>query len=267
MLSISIVTYQLEVLLFHKLLDSLYTAINNLNSDNLPVTIQIIDNDNQEQLLVEVCSDYQSTFVHLEIISGLKNIGFGRGHNLSILPSRAKYHLILNPDVVLDPDCLIKGITYLEENNTVCAVTPFSTDGKGNVQYLAKRFPTVIDLFLRGLAPRKIKSYFQNRLNNYESRDIVNQNTIAMVDLISGCFMLCRTDYLKKIGGFDERYFLYFEDFALSMELQKFGVLHYLPSMKIIHYGGDTAQKGLKHICMFVSSSIKFFNQYGWKFF
>jgi len=203
----------------------------------------------------------------VKCIVSAENIGFGRGHNLSILPSSAKYHLILNPDVVLDPDCLIEGITYLEKNNNVCAVTPFSTDGKGNVQYLAKRYPTVIDLFLRGLAPRIIKSYFQDRLNNYESRDIVNQNTIAMVDLISGCFMLCRTDYLKKIGGFDERYFLYFEDFALSMELQKFGVLHYLPSMKIIHYGGDTAQKGLKHIIMFVSSSSKFFNQYGWKFF
>jgi GT2 family glycosyltransferase len=77
--------------------------------------------------------------------------------------------------------------------------------------------------------------------------------------------MLCRTDFLKKTGGFDERYFLYFEDFALSMEMQKHGALHFLPSMKIIHYGGDTAKKGLRHIVMFISSSIKFFNQYGWK--
>jgi hypothetical protein len=264
-LSISIVTYQLEVELFHKLLESLYVSINSLASESDPVTIKIIDNGNQEQLLSDICSGFKNDKVRLEIISGLKNIGYGRAHNLGILTSNTEFHLILNPDVLLDPESLSEGISYLRNTENVCAVTPLCRDEKGDIQYLAKRYPSVLDLILRGLAPRKIQSLFGSRLSRYESREIINQDSAGKVELISGCFMLCRTDFLKKIGGFDERYFLYFEDFALSMEMQKHGALHFLPSMKIIHYGGDTAKKGLRHIVMFISSSIKFFNQYGWK--
>jgi len=78
--------------------------------------------------------------------------------------------------------------------------------------------------------------------------------------------MLCRTEALKKINGFDDRFFLYFEDFALSIELRKLGKLMYIPSMKIIHLGGHAARKGMRHIFFFISSGFRFFNRYGWKF-
>jgi GT2 family glycosyltransferase len=67
--------------------------------------------------------------------------------------------------------------------------------------------------------------------------------------------MLCRTRELKNIGGFSPEYFLYFEDFDLSRRLEK-KVL--LPTMKIIHLGGNTARKGLKHIKLFLKSYLIF---------
>ena len=73
--------------------------------------------------------------------------------------------------------------------------------------------------------------------------------------------------HLKKCNGFDKRYFLYFEDFALSVEMAKLGLIYYLPSMKIIHYGGNASRKGFRHILMFISSAVKFYNCYGWKFY
>lgn len=265
MLSISIVIYQLDCDLFRRLLDSLSIALDKVSEGSSGISIKIIDNGNQQTIIENLSKDYLNKLPTLEIISGIKNIGYGRAHNLGILSSTSKYHLVLNPDVILNSDCLIEGIKHLESNKDICAVAPACKDEKGQVQYLAKRYPSVLDLALRGVAPRFIKKYFQKRLSRYEMHEVLDKESAVHVDIISGCFMLCRTEYLKKIGGFDERYFLYFEDFALSMEMKKLGALQYLSSMKIIHYGGNTAEKGFKHIFLFIVSGIKFFNCYGWK--
>ena len=79
--------------------------------------------------------------------------------------------------------------------------------------------------------------------------------------------MLSRGSVLKAVKGFDERYFLYFEDFDLSMRIRQQGRIAYLPTMKIIHGGGYAARKGFSHIRMFVCSAIRFFNTYGWRWF
>ena len=77
--------------------------------------------------------------------------------------------------------------------------------------------------------------------------------------------MLAKTDALKKVSGFNEVYFLYFEDFDLSLRISRVGTIDYLPEMRILHFGGNTYQKGLKHIGMFFRSAITFFNINGWK--
>lgn len=77
--------------------------------------------------------------------------------------------------------------------------------------------------------------------------------------------MLCKREVLSEVGGFDDRYFLYFEDFDLSLRLGKQGRLAYVPAMKIIHAGGNTASKGLRHILLFMRSAMRFFNQWGWR--
>lgn len=252
--------------LFRRLLDSLSIALNNLQEAPSGISIKIIDNGNQQAIIENLCAEYKSKLPTLNIISGIKNIGYGRAHNLGILSSTSKYHLVLNPDVILSSDCLVKGIQHMEAHKDICAVAPACKNEKGKTQYLAKRYPSVLDLVLRGLAPNFIKKYFLKRLSHYEMHEDINIGNAVEVDIISGCFMLCRTDYLKKIGGFDERYFLYFEDFALSMEMKKLGALQHLSSMEIVHYGGNAAGKGFRHIIMFVISGIKFFNCYGWKF-
>src|SRR5690606_5575960 len=96
-------------------------------------------------------------------------------------------------------------------------------------------------------------------------RAMVDGEATAAVDLISGCFMLCRTAMLKQAGGFNEKFFLYFEDFALSIELRKFGTLMYVPAVKIVHFGGDASRKGLRHIGYFAASAARFYRRYGWK--
>ena len=77
--------------------------------------------------------------------------------------------------------------------------------------------------------------------------------------------MLFRTDVLKRLGGFDERYFMYFEDFDICMRMNGIAGIAYVPSICITHSGGNAARKGGRHIAMFVTSAVRFFSRWGWK--
>ena len=85
------------------------------------------------------------------------------------------------------------------------------------------------------------------------------------VPIVSGCFMFFRRDVLDAVGGFSPDYFLYFEDFDLSLRVSKVARIAYVPAVRIVHHGGDAARKGLKHIWMFTRSAVTFFNTHGWR--
>jgi GT2 family glycosyltransferase len=132
---------------------------------------------------------------------------------------------------------------------------------------LCKRYPAVLTLFVRGFIPSSWRKLFAKRLAHYEMHELSDAQPTTSIPIASGCFMLCRSEPLLKLGGFDERYFLYFEDFDLSLRLGKLGFLAYVPAMKICHGGGYAANKGVGHIAMFARSGIRFFNTHGWRWF
>ena len=265
MLSISIVVYKPNIEILKKTIDSVYHRVVHDCKIQHKTLLIIIDNGNQKSKIEAIVKPYTENNLIIRIVSGIKNVGYGRGHNIAILDSNSDYHLILNPDVILDKNSLKNGLEYLDLNLDVVSVCPKCRDKDDNPQYIAKKYPCILDLFLRGFLPKTLKKYFDARLSKYEIRDIINKDQVAEIEIMSGCFMLCRTEALKKIKGFDERYFLYFEDYALSIELARYGKLKYLPTMSITHFGGHAARKGISHIIRFLLSGLKFFNRYGWK--
>ena len=263
-LSISIVTYKPDHQQFAEALRSLNKAAAALRARRpFHINLTIIDNGNEAAAMKDHLSVVPAAACN--VIDAKENLGYGRAHNLAIATANSNYHLIMNPDVIMDELALIAGIECLEQNPQAVAVSPEATNGAGKKLYLCKKFPSVMDLGLRGFAPGFLQSLFNTRLAAYENRAIVDTGVTTSVDLISGCFMLCRTEALKKTGGFNKAFFLYFEDFALSLELKKYGTLIYLPTCKIIHFGGDAGKKGLRHVFYFVDSAVKFFRMYGWK--
>lgn len=264
-LSISIVTFKPDREQFAEVLRSLnkaVAAVRDVYSGDVALTI--IDNGNETAAMNDFAAAVPSATC--DVITSPENVGYGKAHNLAIASADSHYHLIMNPDVIVDENALVAGIARLELDQQSVGISPDATDGTGKKLYLCKKFPSVMDLGLRGFAPGFLKTLFNTRLAAYENQAIVARGEPTAVDLISGCFMLCRTDALKKIGGFNSAFFLYFEDFALSLELRKYGSLMYLPSCKIIHFGGGAGKKGIKHVFYFVDSAVKFFRLYGWKF-
>jgi hypothetical protein len=204
-------------------------------------------------------------WLRVEILSSHGNVGYGRGHNLAIMRSGARHHLVLNPDVTLEPDSLVEGLRYLAAHAEVGLIAPRVYGATGARQYLCKRYPSVLVLGLRGFGPAFLRRWFRRVLDRYEMRDLPDDAPTSPIPIASGCFMLCRRQPLAAIGGFSPEYFLYFEDFDLSLRFAEHAALAYVPTVRIRHAGGDAAGKGWDHRRMFIRSGVTFFRRHGWR--
>jgi GT2 family glycosyltransferase len=194
-------------------------------------------------------------------------LGYGKAHNWSIQRCEpSKYFLILNPDVVISKGVIEELSRYLDRNPDVGMVCPRVLNEDHTLQYLNKRQPNLVDLFLRRFYVSTITiDAFQRRLDHYEMKD-VGYNDIHEVPFMTGAFMFCRTDVLKKVGGFDPRFFMYFEDADLSRKFQNEGYKTvYYPYVKITHLWQRESQKRLAMAFVFMVSGIKYFHKWGWK--
>ena len=193
-------------------------------------------------------------------IVGHGNIGYGRANNLAIARcTDADFHLVLNPDVKMNADAITNALHYLQNNIDCAMVSPVATAPDGQALYLVKRFPQFFTLLLRGFAPASIKRRYQSRLDTYERRDAAFDAGLIDAEIISGCFMLIRADALARVGGFDPAFFLYFEDFDLSLRIHKFARIARVADVRIVHAGGQAGAKGGRHLWCFAHSALRFF--------
>ncbi len=263
-LSISIVVHRLDEPELRRNLITLRLAADRLLKPCARLTL--IDNSEHSELADALRAVAIATrWPDVVIVSGHGNIGYGAGHNLAIRTTKAATHLVLNPDVELDPDALRHALITLSEHACVL-VGAVGRDACGKPGYLSKRMPSIGVFYLRGFAPARLKKRFEKRLAHYEYRDLPT-NRVTDVVLVSGAFMLCRTDALLAVGGFDERYFLHFEDLDLSLRLHAQGRVVSDPRVTLIHHGGNAAKKGAGHLKLFLRSAVRFFNTHGWRWF
>lgn len=262
MLTISLVTYHPDLELLSRTLISLHKAVERAG---ISASLKLIDNTQRTSARLNrgwVNQFWQGSF---ELVMSENNAGFGAAHNLS-LGHGDDYHLILNPDIEIAEDALRNAVIFMDKHPKCGLLTPYATWDGGGVQRLCKHYPTVLDLFLRGFAPRRIKRVFNDRLSRYEMSDQLNEQDVLWDPLIvSGCFMLFRADILHKLKGFDSRFFLYFEDFDISLRAGKLSRIAYVPQVKVVHHGGHASRKGLRHIRMFGRSMVTFYNIHGWR--
>lgn len=267
MLTVSIVTYGDDVACLESTLLHLATAAGALPAGRAALRLVLVDNG-------PAAVERSATLSRLvkgaggeaEILSGHGNLGYGRGHNLAIHRDASAFHLVLNPDVDLAPDALVQAFAFLDAHPECGLLAPAVWGDDGTLQYLCKRRPAVVDLLLRGFAPRWLRRWFRVRLDRYEMRDLINERDVVWdPPIVSGCCMLFRAGVLERLGGFDPRYFLYFEDFDLSLRTAQIARIAYVPAVRIVHHGGGAARKGLAHVRMFAASAAKFFNRHGWR--
>jgi GT2 family glycosyltransferase len=270
-LSVSIVLHNSCLALLQRALHSLQDSAREAENAGClhQLSVTLVDNASEEHYrvqLAQVVADWpESKTFHLQCSQQSCNRGFGHGHNTVIEPLASDYHLVLNPDVELQKDSLRLGLSFLQANDDVVLLSPKVYGTGGEQEFLCKRYPSVLVLLLRGFAPGFVNRLFHERLAAYEMRDLCSTEQRVDVAIASGCFMLARTPVLQAVGGFNENFFLYFEDFDLSLRLEHRGRLVFDPSMRIVHHGGYAASKGWHHLRYFMTSGVMFFNRHGWR--
>ena len=216
--SVSIVFYNTKQAVAEKTISSLCTC-------SMIDKIFIVDNGGElnYENIKQICSD---SFIELSL-DFTENKGLSVAQNQIInKKDLSEFHLILNPDIFIDDESMSNLLDYFQEHPEVSALGPQIVLPSGEVYPSAKMNPDPFTQIIRRFSP-------DGKTNsNYELRNYKFSNPLK-VPMISGCFILTKSKYLKSIGGFDPRFFLYFEDIDLLMRLKDYGEIHYNPDCSV----------------------------------
>lgn len=254
-LYVSIVLYKTPNQVFER-------AVKSVLNFQLDLKIFLIDNDEDDH--AKRLAESNSRIVYIR--TG-KNLGYGRAHNIALkraIEEGVKYHLVMNPDVYFENGTLERLYEFMENNPEAGLVMPKVLYPDGRLQYLCKLLPTPFDLIgRRFLSWRPFKTLIEKRNYTYELR-FTGYDRIMNVPFCSGSFMFIRTEVLKKVGVFDERFFLYCDDLDLSRRIHSVSKTIYYPYCHIYHDWGRGSYKSIKLLLIHVLDAIKYFNKWGW---
>lgn len=245
----SIVTYNSE--------EEIRTVLDSLSRQVSYFSIYVVDNASADNTVKIV----KEEFPEVNLIINKKNKGFGSGHNEALKRIRSKYHIVINPDIIVDDNTIQKLVDYADNNSDIVCITPCILNTDGTEQHLPKRNPK-FKYFLGGRLEGKY--CFAAKLRAEYTRSDEEISNITDIDFCSGCFMFIRTEALMNIGGFDERYFLHFEDADLTRMLQKYGRTVYYPEVTVTHKWKRDNVKNKKIALIALNSMLKYFMKWGY---
>ena len=194
-----------------------------------------------------------------------KNTGYGSAHNIAIrqtLEHDLPYHLVINPDISFEPSILSDIDEFMNNNSDIGLLMPKIFYPNGEIQYLCKLIPTPFDLIFRRFLPKR---WTQKRTEKFELRSS-GYNRVLEVPYLSGCFMFLRTEAIRKVGLFDERFFMYPEDIDLTRRIHRQYRTVFYPNVSIVHHHAHSSYGSTRMLFIHMVNMIKYFNKWGWVF-
>lgn len=217
----------------------LTACLRSLSKRGLPkgASIVVVDNSLQSESPEDISGALPFTILHPE-----KNLGFGAGCNLGASQGKAPFILFLNPDILFPPGSIKKLIAYIQadnlpDNTGIIGVQLLNPDG--SIQKNVARLPMFKHLFPRMLG---LDRAFPQLFKPHYIKDMdYSQN--QLVDQVPGAFFLVRRELFETLGGFDEHFFMYYEDvdFSYRARLAGWDTL-YLAEISVQHVGGGTTE-------------------------
>ncbi len=248
-LSVIIVNYNVEYFL-EQCLNSVYNALEGINAE-----VFVVDNNSVDNSIEMV----KAKFPLVKCIENKVNVGFSKANNQAILESNSEFILLLNPDTVVEESTFRKVIKFMKNHPTGGGLGVRMVDGKGRFLPESKRgLPTPAVAFYKvfGLSKLfrkspKFNKYHLGYLDEFKNHE---------VDILSGAFMLMRSEALEKVGLLDETFFMYGEDIDLSYRIQLGGWKNYYCSdTTIIHYKGESTKKSsVNYVFVFYRAMVIF---------
>ncbi len=197
-------------------------------------------------------------FPQIEVVRAERNEGFGAAHNLVIERIDSAYHAIINPDITVESDVIGELAAFFDANPDIGIACPATFFPDGRPQLLPKKNPTLKYL----IASRLPFGWAKRTRAHYVMAD-EDLTRVRDVEFVTGCFMFARTGLLKKVGGFDGRYFLYLEDADLTREVRQYARAVYIPSVRVIHDWNRKSARSIRYLVIHIASVLKYLKK--WK--
>lgn len=240
------------IIVNYKVKKELFECINSIikSSSKISYEIIVVDNDVEN----EIEKDLLNKFPKVKYIKSPENIGYGGGNNLGSKFAKGNYFFFLNPDTKVLDDALSNLYNFFIENDNVGIASPVFLDSnlrpfksQGSKE-LTPKSVLFSQSLLRKIFPNR-NIFNNNALNNWNMKDP------KVTDTVPGGALMINSDLFKKIGGFDEKFFLYFEENDISKRVNNLGYkLFIVPSARIIHLVGRST-KNLKNMEKIYSKS------------
>ena len=251
MITVSIVTYKTDK-------EEMVKCLSALTSKQVE-HVYVVDNSRVEYLGA-LCGGYPQ----VEYIPS-DNVGYGAAHNIAIRKAMelgTKYHLVLNSDVYFEPEVLDRLVAYMDAKPDVAMVQPNVIYPDGRMQYTCRLLPTPANLIFRRFLPKRMVEGMNYRymLKFFDHRREVN------VPYHQGSFMFFRVECFKKVGLFDERFFMYPEDIDITRRMHKYYRTMFWPEVTVVHAHRAASYKSKKMLKIHMWNMCKYFTKWGWLF-
>jgi N-acetylglucosaminyl-diphospho-decaprenol L-rhamnosyltransferase len=184
--------------------------------------------------------------LRLQVIRNSERKGFGANHNAAFQHCSGAYFAVVNPDIQASELRLAPLLQTLQAGPRVAACAPAVLSTSGGIEDSARRYPSAARLLRRVL--------LRQRGPDYEW-----SNEPIVVDWVAGMFVVFDRSAFEAVRGFDERYFMYFEDADICRRLARAGWQVRLdPRTRVVHDAQRASHKSLKHLRWHLSSALRF---------
>jgi N-acetylglucosaminyl-diphospho-decaprenol L-rhamnosyltransferase len=182
----------------------------------------------------------------IKIVRNTTPLGFAANHNQAFAHASGRFFCVMNPDIRFDNDPFPALFSCLQDAS-VGVVAPLVFGESGELEDSARRFPTPLKILCKALGGCKGGDY------------VVKGETIYP-DWVGGMFMLFPREIFQKLGGFDQRYFLYYEDVDLCARLRLLGYeVAMCPGAKVVHHARRHSHQNLKYLAWHLASMTRYF--------
>lgn len=220
LLSVIIVTYNCE-----DFVDKCIKSVLKFLPENGEIII--IDNNSSDKT-TEVLRKYDSSHV-IKILESEVNLGFGKANNKASNVAEGEYLFLLNPDTELIEPVFERLINFYQSHQDMGVISPKLIGENGEVQAIAKKLPSILGA---------IKEYIFGINGAYEQYVPVGNNPVR-VEAVYAAAVLIKKGLFEELGGFDEGFFMYYEDIDLCRRLKKRRKsVYYFPGVKVKHLLG-----------------------------
>lgn len=184
----------------------------------------------------------RKNYPEVRVIENGRNLRFAKANNVGIRASRGEYVLILNPDTIIHDGTVDKMVKFADKHPEAGAVGCRVLNSDGSYQESARPLTSIRSEWIAALYLKPL-GYLSEWFHpgSYVGWTGDAQRSVGW---LAGCFILLPGDLLKRLGGFDEQFFYYFEDMDLCRRVGKAGYsLIYTPEATITHLGGKSTKK------------------------